>query len=275
MLGTDLLRELKFRGHSVAGYNRLQCDITSPDQLTSTIGRERPRIVFNCAAYTNVDGAESDEASAFQINATGAGNVAQACAQSGARCIYLSTDYVFDGTKSEPYLELDTPAPLSAYGRSKLAGEEATTQLCAEHLIVRTAWLYGHHGRNFVTSMLNAARSGQQLRVVDDQQGSPTSTLALARFLSQLAAASAVGIVHATCAGDCTWFDFANAIFEYSGLHPASHVPVTTAEFPRPAKRPMNSRLACGRLLELQLAPLPHWRDALQEYLLSLQLERC
>jgi dTDP-4-dehydrorhamnose reductase len=276
MLGSDLLAELQARKVLVRGFNRLQCDVTNAAQCRAVIAAEKPVAVINCAAYTNVDGAETDAEAAFAINAAGAANVATAAAAVNAHCYYVSSDYVFDGLKAEPYAEEDAPAPLGVYGLSKLQGEHATaTHSHDSHCIVRTSWLYGNNGRNFVTTMLGLARRGEALRVVDDQHGAPTSTLALARCIADLIRISPEGILHATCAADCTWYDFAGAIFEISGVHPHSIQPVKSSEFPRPAPRPANSRLACNRLAQLGVSALPHWRDALREYIASLQLERC
>ncbi|MGI8907013.1 MAG: dTDP-4-dehydrorhamnose reductase [Candidatus Sumerlaeaceae bacterium] len=276
MLGTDLILELNRRGAAVAGFTRMQCDITDRQQCARILSDEQPSVVINCAAYTNVNGAETETGAAFDTNARGAENVARACASIDARCIYLSTDYVFDGSKHEPYTEEDSPAPLNVYGKSKLEGERLTSAACRDaHCIVRTSWLYGKHGRNFVSTMLQLARKGSPVRVVNDQRGCPTSTLTLARALAQLIQSPATGIVHAACEGECTWYDFACEIFDMSGLRPVEIIPISTLDFPTPASRPSNSRLESRRLSSLGVDPLPDWRVALREYIGTLELERC
>jgi dTDP-4-dehydrorhamnose reductase len=214
--------------------------------------------VINCAAYTDVDGAESDPASAHAINAQGARNVAGAA----QRVVYVSTDYVFDGTKHAPYVESDPTAPLQEYGRSKLAGERATAEANPNHLIVRSSWLFGAGGRNFVESMLALGRERDELRVVDDQVGCPTFTGHLAEALVSLARTGERGVLHVAGAGSCSWFEFAREIFERAAVD--CHVlPCTTEEFPRPARRPAYSVLSSER----GGPALPAWQDGLDAYL--------
>ncbi len=246
------------------------CDITQPDALMRFFDEARPDVVVHAAAYTDVDGCERDPERAMRANAEGTKNVARAAAAFDARLIYISTDYVFDGRKGSPYDECDPPNPRSAYGRSKLAGEQAVREN-ADHAILRTAWLYGQHGRNFVTAILERARKGEPLRVVDDQVGSPTWSRDLAGAIAALVPKSAAGIFHATGAGQCSWFEFAEAILdEAASLGQVARVPVvpiSTVELARAAPRPAFSVLGNRRLRESGVAPLPHWRDSLRAFL--------
>jgi dTDP-4-dehydrorhamnose reductase len=218
----------------------------------------RGATVVNCAAYTDVDGAESESERAHAINADGAHNVAEAA----ERVLYVSTDYVFDGGKREPYVESDATSPLQEYGHSKLAGERVTAEANDNHLVVRSSWLFGAGGRNFVDTMLTLARDRQELLVVDDQVGSPTFTGHLADALVALATADQRGLLHVTGSGSCSWYAFARAIFDRSGIE-ADVRPCTTDEFPRPARRPANSILASER----GAPALPAWQDGLDAYL--------
>jgi dTDP-4-dehydrorhamnose reductase len=226
-------------------------------------GYARPDVVVNCAAWTDVDAAEADEAGATAINGAGAGNVAAAAAGAGAAIVHVSTDYVFDGTASEPYVESDRVNPQTAYGRSKLAGEAEVREANPRHHVVRTAWLFGAHGPNFVRTMLRLASEREELDVVDDQTGCPTYTPHLASALAEIARSEAYGTWHAAGAGRCTWRELAQAAFDRAGLAVRAN-PVTTAEFPRPAPRPAWSVLASERS---DAVTLPDWTDGLQAYL--------
>lgn len=269
MLGTDLVKELQRRNIPHHAFNRSACDVTSIESCRQSIAKHQPAVVINCAAYTDVNCAESEEDRAMAINATGAGNLAQACAETGAKCIYVSTDYVFDGTCTEPYATTDQTNPINAYGRSKLAGEYAVAAaLPAEACVIaRTSWLFGAGGPNFVKTMLRLAREGKDLRIINDQVGSPTYTADLARGLVDLALAQAYGVFHVTGSGSCSWYDFAREIFRQSGVKPLSLEPCATTDFRTPARRPANSRLSANRLLGHNIEPLPHWTDALRRYL--------
>ncbi len=267
-LGQALLREAAARNWEAVGVDLEQMDITDPRAIRQQLARHRPEVVVNAAAATRVDALEQDADLAFKVNGLGPRNLAVACRQLGCKLIHLSTDYVFDGTKDRPYLEWDAPGPVSVYGRSKLLGEELVRQQWTDHFIVRTAWLYGLPGPNFVTAILAKGRSlppGQELKVVNDQRGSPTSTLALAPQLLALAQTEAFGTYHAACQGETTWYEFARLILETAGLR-AAVAPCSTAEYPVPARRPANSVLA-NRLLELQgLDQMPHWQTAFREF---------
>jgi dTDP-4-dehydrorhamnose reductase len=264
-LGQALVREAGKQGWDSVATDVGQMDITDPRAVASHLARHRPEVVVNAAAATRVDDLEAEPDLALKVNGLGPRNLAVACRQLGVKLIHLSTDYVFDGTKEGPYQEWDAPNPLSVYGRSKLLGEELVRQQCPDHFIVRTAWLYGLPGPNFVTAILAKGRMGQALKVVNDQRGSPTSALALAPQLLALAATEAFGTYHATCRGEATWYEFALRILGQAGIA----VPVAacaTAEYPRPARRPANAVLE-NRMLGLSgLDLMPSWQEAWQEF---------
>lgn len=262
MLGRDLMALL---GDRARGVDIGEIDITSLASVMEVLIREKPETVINCAAYTDVDGCESNVEKAMEVNAEGVAFLAMACREIGALLVQLSTDYVFDGSKGTPYLEDDPPRPLSVYGESKLAGE-LNAAFCPEHLIVRTQWLYGLHGRNFVETMLKLAADKDELSVVADQIGSPTWTIDLAGAIIALMESGCRGVYHAANAEFCSWNDFAGAIFEASGL-PVAVRPMTTEELNRPARRPLCSMLDCGKLAAATGMAMRPWRDALHEYL--------
>jgi len=262
MLGQDLMALLGARGH---GVDIDEIDITSPESVMKVVGDLKPEVVVNCAAYTDVDGCESNTETAMAVNGEGVAYLAMACRDLGALLVQVSTDYVFDGGKGRPYVEDDAPCPLSVYGESKLAGE-MNAAFSPEHLIVRTQWLYGLHGKNFVETMLRLGAEKDELTVVDDQIGSPTWTVDLARAIIALIDNGCRGIYHAANAEYCSWNGFAKAIFEEQGL-PVSVKPMTTTELNRPARRPLYSTLECSKLAaDAGFQPQP-WRSALQEYL--------
>ncbi|MBL7496826.1 dTDP-4-dehydrorhamnose reductase [Frankia sp. CNm7] len=256
---------------ATAGLTRVECDITDPARVRAVIrDQARPAkiqgglTVVNTAAWTDVDGAESDEMGAYAVNAAGPAHLAAACAEAGATLIHLSTDYAFDGTADKPYEVDDPTGPVSAYGRTKLAGEQAVLALCPSAFVVRTAWVYGATGKNFVKTMARLAAERDVLTVVDDQRGSPTWSADLAGGLIELALSDASpGIYHYTNGGDTTWFGFARAIMEELGEDPAKVHPTTTAAFPRPAPRPAYSVLSTRRWIDAGLTPPRPWRDAL------------
>jgi dTDP-4-dehydrorhamnose reductase len=223
--------------------------------------------VLNAAAWTDVDGAEADEAGAYAINGEAAGSLAAACARHGARLVHVSTDYVFDGSATTPYREDDPTGPRSAYGRTKLAGEQRVLSEAPDAFVVRTAWLYGAAGRSFVGTMLDRAARAQPVDVVDDQTGSPTWARDLAGGLIALARSTApAGIHHLTNAGSTTWYGLAKAVYRAAGADPELVRPTTTDRFPRPAPRPAYSVLANDRWVAAGLAPLRHWEHAVVEY---------
>jgi dTDP-4-dehydrorhamnose reductase len=254
MLGQDVMRLL---GDDSAGLTRAELDITDARAVREAVAETSPDVVLNCAAYTNVDGAESEPDDALRVNGDAAGIVAAAA----PAVLYVSSDYVFDGTSAEPYLESDPTNPVSSYGRSKLAGEQATAAANPRHFIVRSSWLFGAGGKNFVDTMLRVGRENDEARVVADQVGSPTYTGHLARALIEIASGEEYGIHHAAAAGRCSWFDLASAAFERAGVD-CRLEPITTAEYPLPAKRPAFSVLGTER------EPLlPPWQEGLDAYL--------
>jgi dTDP-4-dehydrorhamnose reductase len=243
-------------------------DITDGDGVASWFSCNRPALVFNCAAMTDVDGCETNEEKAYRINAEGPANLAKASEKSGSRLIHVSTDYVFSGNATRPYREEDDPAPATAYGRTKLAGEQAVSALCADSCICRTAWLYGYDGHNFPKTILRLARERGRLDVVDDQVGNPTCAVDLAYQMALLAVSGERGIFHCTCAGEpVSWHSFAERILCDAGLASVSVQPCTSASFPRPAHRPAYSALDNGRLRATIGDSMRRWDEALDRFM--------
>jgi dTDP-4-dehydrorhamnose reductase len=262
MLGQDLLKVLP---GEVRGVDIDEIDITSPESVRKVLLTLKPQVVINSAAFTDVDGCETKRDMAMAVNGTGVRHLAEVSVQIGARLVQLSTDYVFDGNKQSPWFEDDPTGPLSIYGASKLAGEE-NARINPDHLVVRTQWLYGLHGKNFVETMLRLATEKQELAVVDDQIGSPTWTMDLSRAIRALLEKGCRGTYHAANAGICSWNEFARAIFAEAGLS-VSVNPMSTAELGRPAPRPLYSVLDCSKLTrDAGFQPQP-WREALRQYL--------
>lgn len=275
MLAYAIGRSLARRGLSCAGVDLGECDITDPASVRAAFAKHRPTLVINCAAYTAVDKAEQEEALATAINGEGPGNLAAACRETGATLVHYSTDFVFDGQGTRPYREDDKPDPVSAYGRSKLAGEVAIEQSgLADWLILRTAWLYGPAGeagaRPFPKVILDAAKGGKPLRVVDDQRGSPTFTFDLAEATLDLLSAGGRGLFHATNGGETTWFGFAAAVCECFHVTPAELTPISAADWaqmrPDSARRPAYSVLDLSRLEHAIGRPMRPWDAALRDY---------
>jgi dTDP-4-dehydrorhamnose reductase len=277
MLGRDLTDLLRARGEEFTPLARVGLDITDPAAVAKAVSLVKPDVVVNCAAWTAVDAAEEHEEAAFAINAGGAVNLAAACASVGALLVHPSTDYVFDGHASAPYAEDAPTAPSGAYGRTKLAGEQAVRAALPDaSYIVRTAWLYGAHGKNFVKTMLRLARNGTSPGVVADQHGQPTWTADVAaQIYALIDNAAPAGTYHATSSGQTTWFGFAEEVFAlYQGqgqnqdedperlrLTPR---PITTADYPTPAKRPAYSVLGHDAWHAAGISPISDWKDALQ-----------
>ena len=266
MLAHDLVPALRDGGHTVTALGRADLDVTDPAEcLAGVAGHD---LVVNAAAFTAVDDAETNEPAAFAVNAIGAANLARAASRAGARMAQISTDYVFDGDATTPYAADHPVAPRSAYGRTKAAGEWAVRALCADSWVVRTAWLYGAGGPNFVATMLRLAAEHETLSVVSDQVGQPTWTADLAALLVRMVAADAPpGTYHGTASGQTTWHGLARAVFEESGLDPARVHETTTAAFPRPAPRPAWSVLDHTTLDRAGIAPIGAWRPSLAAHL--------
>ena len=269
MLGRDVVLAAGNAGHDVVGFGRTELDVTDAAALERKFGQERPDVVVNCAAWTDVDGAEEAEERATAVNGAGAGNVAAAAAAQGASVVYVSTDYVFDGAKSSPYVETDQPSPLSAYGRGKLAGEEATAAANKRHFVVRSAGLFGIGGRNFVETMLRLAADHGEVLVVRDQVTSPTYTWHLAYGIVRLIEGVEFGIHHMAAAGACSWYDFAREIFDQAKVE-CKVLSATTDMLGRPAARPPYSALVSQREHAIELPP---WQDGLAAYLSQRRAE--
>lgn len=265
-LGIDAVRIFKELGHEVFGYGRESLDITNENQCREKILEHKPDVVVHCAAYTAVDMAETDVESAYLVNAAGTRNMAVQAENIGAKFVYISTDYVFDGNSELPYKEYDFTDPSTIYGKSKLAGEQLVQSLSSRYFIVRTSWVYGKHGSNFVGTMLKIGKSKSEITVVNDQKGSPTYTVDLVFFLEKLIETEKYGIYHASNSGECTWYEFAKTIFEYQGID-VNVIPCTTDQFPRPARRPKNSVLNNMQLRINGFKELRSWREALSDYL--------
>jgi dTDP-4-dehydrorhamnose reductase len=263
LLGQELVHEL--RCDQITAPSSQDVDLRDRARVRDVIVESRPDWILLSAAYTDVDGCESHHDLAFEVNRDGAVNVALAAREAGSRLMFLSSDYVFDGCKRLPYETSDSRNPASVYGASKAEAEMRLLEILPEVCIVRTSWLFGHGGKCFPATILKLASTRSEISVVNDQQGSPTFTRDLASALVQLCRTSARGIVHATNSGNCTWYEFAAEIVRRSGL-PTTVKPVTTAEFPRPARRPAYSVLSPDSLHAYNIH-MPDWKDALQRYL--------
>ncbi len=267
MLGSDIVGLLRNCREQFIALDQPEIDIRDFDSVLSVFKLHNPEVVINTAALTDVDGCESRAKKAFEINAKGAEHVAKAVRMAGSFLVHISTDYVFDGKKEGPYIESDPVNPLSVYGKSKAEGEiRIREQLPDQHCIVRTQWLFGIHGRNFVETILSLAQKQSVLRVVNDQRGSPTFTSDLATALIKLCERRVKGTIHVTNSGEASWYDFAVAVIEKSGLSSVRVEPMLTSELNRPAQRPLNSILDNFRYVSL-FGRLRHWEKALDAYL--------
>jgi dTDP-4-dehydrorhamnose reductase len=266
MLGQDVIRVARASGADVTGLTRAQLDITDGTSVLAAVRETQPDIVVNCAAWTAVDDAESHEAAAMAVNGAGPAHIAASCAAVGARLIQVSTDYVFSGTGARPYPEGYPPAPCTAYGRTKLAGEQAVlSKLPETGYVLRTAWLFGAHGPNFVATMVRLEGRQEQVRVVADQIGQPTWTADVARQIVLLANSGAEsGVYHATSRGATSWLGLAREVFRLLGADPARVTPIATSDLARPARRPDYSVLAHDRWLTAGLPTLPLWSESLR-----------
>ena len=259
MLGQDLCPILEDCGHEVIETDLPEIDITKPDVILDVLSSEKPDVVIHCAAYTNVDKAEEDIETARLINKTGTKNVAEVCAKLDIPIVYISTDYVFDGKSNVPYLPNSLKNPINNYGLTKSEGEDEVRKLCEKYYIVRTSWLYGHHGKNFVETMLSLANK-DELKVVDDQTGCPTWTVELSNGIAKILEENKpYGIYHVCGSGSTTWYGFAKQIFEFSKLN-VNLLPCKTEEFPRPAARPHYSVMNNDKICR-------DWKLALKDYL--------
>ncbi|OJA26964.1 dTDP-4-dehydrorhamnose reductase [Burkholderia ubonensis] len=283
-VGFELARSLQGLGHVVA-LDRSTLDLADPDQIRNVVREIQPALIVNPAAYTAVDNAERDEAMAMRVNAIAPGVMAEEAKRIGAALIHYSTDYVFDGAKSSTYVECDPPHPQNVYGQSKLAGEQAIAAVGGHALVLRTSWVYGLRGRNFLLTMLRLGAERPELKIVADQIGAPTWANTIATMTAHVVAqalgaddsaawwAVRSGIYHLTAGGETTWHGFASAIFELAGdIKRPLVVPIPSSEYPTPAKRPMNSRLSNDKLANAFGLRAPHWRDALDLCLAARRL---
>ena len=272
-LGYDVVRELQKRGHDTIGVDIGEMDITDEESVRSVLTSAAPEAVIHCAAWTAVDAAEDNAEKVYAVNALGTRYIAQACRRLNAKMMYISTDYVFDGKGEKPWEPDQTDyCPLSVYGKSKLKGELAVASALDRYFIVRIAWVFGLHGKNFVRTMLNVGRTHDTVRVVCDQIGTPTYTYDLARLLADMIETEKYGYYHATNEGGyLSWYDFTCEIFRLAG-YATKVIPVTTAEYGlSKAARPFNSRLEKSKLVRNGFTPLPDWKDALARYLKELE----
>jgi dTDP-4-dehydrorhamnose reductase len=259
-LGLDLAQTLPEKGHEAVTLSRKELDIADSKLVNNIVDKHAPDLVINAAAYTNVDGCETDLETAYAVNAEGPRNLAQCCERRGLDLLHVSTNYVFDGASSRPYEPFDTPNPVSAYGRTKLAGEEHVMRLSTRWYVVRTAGVYGQ-GHNFVRTMLRVAKERDVLKVKEDEHIAPTYSRDLAESIAKIIEAGSYGLYHSTNSGSCSWYEFAREIFDIAGTD-VEVVPVPGSEYPLPAARPIN-----GVLANLGGPELRHWREALADYL--------
>lgn len=264
-LGRELTSQYNKRNEELILTDVADLDITNSEAVYSFVKETKPDVIINCAAHTAVDKCETDVDNAYRINAIGPKNLAQAAYSIGGEIVQISTDYVFDGEKAKELTEFEMVNPQTVYGSSKLQGENIVRELNPKHYIIRTAWLYGD-GNNFVRTMINLSKNNSSLKVVNDQHGTPTSTVDLARAIIKLVDEKNYGLFHGTCKGQCTWYDFAKEIFRLSGID-INVIPCTTEEFPRPAKRPKYSVLR-NYMMELTSGDIfRSWEEALAEYI--------
>jgi dTDP-4-dehydrorhamnose reductase len=266
MLAKDITACLSERGYEIFSPLRDELDITDFKAVRIAVDEFGPELVINCAAYTKVDEAEKQEPQALLVNGFGVHNICLACQQRGIPLVHFSTDYVFDGTKESAYTVYDEPNPLSAYGRSKLLGERYLLWLLSRFYIIRTSWLFGLNGKNFIETMLELGQRQERISVVKDQKGCPTWSYQLAQAVVELIETERYGIYHITNSEPTTWYDFAREIFRLSGMD-IEVIPVTSDQFPRPAVRPQNSVLDPFPIPEILGREMPSWREALKEYL--------
>lgn len=272
LLGTDLYRILT-QEHEITGIDVEQADITIPGTILHYLGSNRFNLIIHCAAYTDVDGSENNSERAFLVNGIGTKHIAQYTQSISAELMYISTDFVFDGQKEKPYSETDVPNPINIYGKSKLEGEKYLQELISQYYIVRTSWLFGKHGKNFVDTILAKANAGQNLRIVNDQFGSPTYSVDLAEAIKHLIKTHKYGIYHVSNSGICSWYEFACKILKIKGLNSKVEVvPISSDELGRPAPRPKYSKLASTKYELTTGKSLRSWQDAVKEYITTADL---
>ena len=266
-LGSDVVKELLKRGYSTLSPNRSELNLCSEDNIRNYILNSNCEAIVHCAAYTQVDKAEDEKDLCIKINATATKHIAKCAKILDIPMIYISTDYVFDGTKDGKYTENDETNPINIYGESKLAGEKYVQEILDKYYIVRTSWVFNINGKNFIETMLRLSKANNQLSIVNDQIGSPTYTKDLSRLLVDMLETSKYGLYHATNEGYCSWYEFANTIFKLANIN-IDIKAINSNEYASRAKRPLNSKLNKDKLIEYGFKPLPHWEDALKDYLI-------
>lgn len=266
-LGSDVVKELLKRGYSTLSPNRSELNLCSEDNIRNYILNSNCEAIVHCAAYTQVDKAEDEKDLCIKINATATKHIAKCAKILDIPMIYISTDYIFDGTKDGKYTENDETNPINIYGESKLAGEKYVQEILDKYYIVRTSWVFNINGKNFIETMLRLSKANNQLSIVNDQIGSPTYTKDLSRLLVDMLETSKYGLYHATNEGYCSWYEFANTIFKLANIN-IDIKAINSNEYASRAKRPMNSKLSKDKLIEYGFKPLPHWEDALKDYLI-------
>lgn len=265
-LGYDVVKELEKRGYQPIGVDRDEMDLMDNAAIRSVIMNLKPEAIIHCAAHTAVDKAEEEVEVCYQINAESVKVIAECAKELDIKLIYISTDYVFEGTKEGEYTETDIPNPINVYGASKLKGEQYVQDLLEKYYIVRISWVFGVNGNNFIKTMLRLGKQLDELNVINDQVGSPTYTADLAPLLVDMIETEKYGIYHASNEGTCSWYEFAKEIFKQSGIDVKVN-PITTDQYPTKAKRPMNSKMSKEKLQKNSFSLLPTWREALQAYL--------
>ena len=266
-LGSDVVKELLKRGYSTLSPNRSEFNLCSEDSIRNYILNSNCQAIVHCAAYTQVDQAEDEKDLCIKINTTATKHIVKCAKILDIPMIYISTDYVFDGTKDGEYTENDETNPINIYGESKLAGEKYVQEILDKYYIVRTSWVFNINGKNFIETMLRLSKANNQLSIVNDQIGSPTYTKDLSRLLVDMLETSKYGLYHATNEGYCSWYEFANTIFKLANIN-IDIKAINSNEYASRAKRPMNSKLSKDKLIEYGFKPLPHWEDALKDYLI-------
>lgn len=269
-LGYDVVKELDKRGHQAIGVDRKEMDLTSTQQIKECIGNIKPEAIIHCAAYTAVDKAEDEEELCRRVNAVATKDIAEYAKELDIPMIYISTDYVFDGTKDGEYTEDDIPNPINVYGKTKYEGEIYVQELLEKYYIVRISWVFGENGNNFIDTMLRLAKDRDEINVINDQVGSPTYTKDLAPLLVDMIETDKYGVYHVTNEGYCTWYEFAKEIFRIADVDIKVN-PITTKEYPTKAVRPMNSKMSKVKLNNLSsLNSLRFWNSAISEYISNL-----
>ena len=266
-LGSDVVKELLKRGYSTLSPNRSELNLCSEDNIRNYILNSNCEAIVHCAAYTQVDKAEDEKDLCIKINATATKHIVKCAKILDIPMIYISTDYVFDGTKDGKYTENDETNPINIYGESKLAGEKYVQEILDKYYIVRTSWVFNINGKNFIETMLRLSKTNNQLSIVNDQIGSPTYTRDLSRLLVDMLETNKYGLYHETNEGYCSWYEFANTIFKLANIN-IDIKAINSNEYASRAKRPLNSKLSKDKLIEYGFKPLPHWEDALKDYLI-------